>query len=350
MGPIRTEEEEKPMYGHFSHEHPLELDKSSHTGTTICSGCKRDIVPGKDFYTCKACSFSLHRSCFNMPRIYQHPAEPGHALNLLLLPSFVCKACGVQGSGFCYNCSVCSCSYHTLCLRMPFVESCASHEHLLKLEFSSPYDNCKGFRCDVCGDPGSDHWLYRCNECEFDVHINCIYSVPSPQFQPLISFGNHHNMVTSPTNASTGGSAAILVNGNSDLQANRIPLSSSTRSPGMKNICTVATRAPPSNTNTAYVNPGSSAPPGGNFSGPTYTYAYNPGANSTQPGVMGTGVPQNNSHGVGNLNLSGPSSAQGVMGTGVAGLVATGVLGGMGEGIGQEIVQNILNSLTDDGS
>ncbi|KAJ9181189.1 hypothetical protein P3X46_009343 [Hevea brasiliensis] len=252
MGPIRTEEE-KPKYNHFSHKHPLELDNTSRTGTTTCSGCKKDILSGKDFYTCKACSFSLHRACYNMARLYQHPAEPGHDMNLLLLPSFECKACGNQGSGFCYNCS--NPSYSIMCI--------ASHKHRLKLEFSSPYENCNGFRCDVCGNPGSDHWLYRCNECEFDVHISCVYSVPSPQFRTLVAVENNYNMVTSPTIASTSSSVAILVNGNSVLQTSgnyinqsqsQNPLSSSTRSLGMpeNNVYMMVTRAPPSNTNTTY--------------------------------------------------------------------------------------------------
>ncbi|KAF2289503.1 hypothetical protein GH714_036694 [Hevea brasiliensis] len=139
----------------------------------------------------------------------------------------------------------------------------ASHEHRLKLEFSSPYENCNGFCCDVCRNPGSDHWLYRCNECEFDVHISCVYSVPSPQFRTLVAVENNYNMVTSPTIASTSSSAAILVNGNSVLQTSgnyinqsqsQNPLSSSTRSLGMpeNNVYMMVTRAPPSNTNTTY--------------------------------------------------------------------------------------------------
>ncbi|XP_050226829.1 protein VACUOLELESS GAMETOPHYTES-like [Mercurialis annua] len=233
---VRIEdEEEEPKYSHFTHEHPLELINSNQVSDrTTCSGCNRSILAGKDFYTCKSCSFSLHRVCYNMATVYNHPAEPGHHLNLILSPSFECKACGLRGSGFSYNCRICACNYHSLCLRMPLTESSAFHGHLLKLVVSPLYDNLpfKGFRCDVCGNPGSDHWLYSCKECEFDVHLNCIYSVPIPE--------KHTNL-------------RIL-------------------------------RAPPNETGAYDMNYGPSAPYI-NFSEPTASSMSNPGTNFVHPGV-----------------------------------------------------------------
>ncbi|KDP24635.1 hypothetical protein JCGZ_25551 [Jatropha curcas] len=232
-----------------------------------------------------------------MARVYQHPAEYTHDLNLLLLPLFNCKACGFQGSGFCYNCRVCSCNYHTFCLKMPLQEFCASHQHLLKLEFSCPYEDIKGFRCDVCGNPGFDHWLYRCNDCEFDVHINCVYT---------------------PIN--------------------------------LKNLTSEGS-APPVETRTSYVNlsPSAPYPDFSNTKGETETSTFyaNPSPPAPHSNLSNTGSYVLSS---GNPNLLGSNGGEEALGTGIAGLLATRVFSGIGEGIGQEIVQGIFNGLGDVGS
>ncbi|RVW35976.1 hypothetical protein CK203_078260 [Vitis vinifera] len=153
--------EEMRDFSHFSHEHPLELTNLWPQGHTVCSGCKMSIVAGKDYYTCKPCSYYLHSTCYNLPRLIQHPADPNHDLNLVPSASFDCKACGLRGS-----------------------ETHRFHPHALKLEFAPPYSNSKGFRCDICGNLGSDHWLYRCSGCDCDTHLACATANLNPQFMP----------------------------------------------------------------------------------------------------------------------------------------------------------------------
>ncbi|KAJ9695451.1 hypothetical protein PVL29_010765 [Vitis rotundifolia] len=160
--------EEMRDFSHFSHEHPLELTNLWPQGHTVCSGCKMSIVAGKDYYTCKPCSYYLHSTCYNLPRLIRHPAD--------------LTACGLRGSGFSYNCSICLVHYHTLCSSMPLTETHRFHPHTLKLEFAPPYSNSKGFWCDICGNLGSDHWLYRCSGCEFDTHLACATANLNPQF------------------------------------------------------------------------------------------------------------------------------------------------------------------------
>ena len=159
----RLNDEEKPeegekvdLFKHFSHDHPLELSyNTSEAGQVTCIGCSIPVLPRKDYYNCKTCSFSLHSACYNMPRKIHHPAEPGHDLILLLFPSFACKACGKPGSGFAYNCRICHQNYHSLCTVLPLSASHHFHTpHILNLEFSPPYDGVKGFRCDICSNFG----------------------------------------------------------------------------------------------------------------------------------------------------------------------------------------------------
>ncbi|KAJ8754566.1 hypothetical protein K2173_005727 [Erythroxylum novogranatense] len=174
---------------HFSHEHTLELALSpSATGT--CHGCNTKILPGKEFYTCKTCSFSLHWVCSSMPSRARHPSHPSHHLDLLDSNSsannnFKCKACDQNIIGFYYSCTKCSLYYHILCSTLPLSVVMPSHPHKLKMEFTPPYN----FSCDVCHIPSHKGWLYRCRFCEFDTHISCAISnqkaQPVPQSDAL---------------------------------------------------------------------------------------------------------------------------------------------------------------------
>ena len=196
----KPEEEKEDLFRHFSHEHPLELSCDTiETGQIICVGCGIHVLPGKAYYACRTCRFSLHSACYNMPRKVHHPADPGHDLILLLMPSFACKACGKPGSGFAYNCRICLQSYHSLCSVLPLSTSHYSHPHILNIEFSPPYDGVKGFRCDVCRNLGYDHWLYRCGPCGFDVHLNCALSNQPPQPQ-MVSSDSRFNHRSIPSN------------------------------------------------------------------------------------------------------------------------------------------------------
>ncbi|XP_050379599.1 uncharacterized protein LOC126796926 [Argentina anserina] len=169
--------EEKLNFHHFSHEHSLEQTNSSpFNQNKTCAGCKLLILPGKDYYSCKKCSFFLHQVCYNMSPKTRHPAHPNHYMNLHPSPSskgaINCKACGKHVAGFYYDCAECGLYYHSLCSILPFSIATSSHPHALKLSFLPPYDLC----CDICSEPGYDGWLYRCHICEFDAHLSCSIS------------------------------------------------------------------------------------------------------------------------------------------------------------------------------
>ncbi|KAF9602482.1 hypothetical protein IFM89_028496 [Coptis chinensis] len=61
---------------------------------------------------------------------------------------------------------------------MPLSLKHQSHPHPLNLAFNHPPYPTKGFYCDICQRLGSKYWLYRCNACEFDVHLDCATSKP----------------------------------------------------------------------------------------------------------------------------------------------------------------------------
>ncbi|KAG9442531.1 hypothetical protein H6P81_018385 [Aristolochia fimbriata] len=169
-----------PLIHHFSHPHPLELcniGSFSNISAAPCAGCKEALSGW--VYLCKLCNngFCLHVSCSQMPQLIHHPSHAIHPLSLLPTPAysagyFNCDACGRRGDGFSYHCGACDLDVHVLCAAMPLSLPHRAHAHPLNLEFIPPYHN-KGFSCDLCGNLGSNHWLYRCGPCEFDAHLRC---------------------------------------------------------------------------------------------------------------------------------------------------------------------------------
>ncbi|XP_051147081.1 uncharacterized protein LOC127262444 [Andrographis paniculata] len=175
---------------HFSHPHPLKLISSPNSQTlisSVCAGCKKNS--SGPIYICTICTtFFLHKNCFDMPKKITHPFHKAHPFFLLPDPAyaegiFSCDACREPGSGFSYHCKPCGIDLHILCAAMPLSVSHACHVHELHLAFENPYGG-KAYSCDICKNEGSSNtWLYRCNSCEFDAHLNCTRTLQSPHPQ-----------------------------------------------------------------------------------------------------------------------------------------------------------------------
>ncbi|KAJ0739945.1 putative chromatin regulator PHD family [Helianthus annuus] len=271
---------------HFSHEHMLSLvqlqlnhihensdkedededenqDKDDfvledpHVGK--CMMCKEDIYSFHlCYYCCKACDYSLHKFCAQLPITQQnHPLHPGHNLTLsdgfqFDDPDFIfdytfdtevrcgickiererfynyhcsicvfdidiicatiseqkmehpshphklqryfgkmishCNACGNEHSGTFYHCTTCSWfKIHLDCALLPtklliqqFTNDIFSHPHLLNLAYSFPHVEIRAKfypDCRVCGYGfTTDDWHYRCNKCQYYVHVQCATS------------------------------------------------------------------------------------------------------------------------------------------------------------------------------
>ncbi|KAL8155123.1 uncharacterized protein LOC141662362 isoform X2 [Apium graveolens] len=83
-----------------------------------------------------------------------------------------CSACNLKSSEIMYACLTCNYYLHQTCSRLPDKITHQSHSHQLKVTFSPPYPN-QVFSCDICKKTGANQWLYRCDFCEFDAHLNC---------------------------------------------------------------------------------------------------------------------------------------------------------------------------------
>ncbi|KAK4436801.1 hypothetical protein Salat_0014000 [Sesamum alatum] len=195
---------------HFSHHHELH-PLSLYNPQTLCSGCK--LPSSGTMYACKPCSFTLHHSCAKLPQLITHPSHGGCTLSLLTTASypggiFSCDACSRFGDGWSYHCSRCEYDLHVTCASKPLKIRHQAHISCeLELTFKNPYANSNGFSCDICRRIGSKQWLYRCNSCEFDVHLDCTAAAPPPVLQHHHSFppaaSLYNNQLTH--SASTGG-------------------------------------------------------------------------------------------------------------------------------------------------
>lgn len=169
---------------HFSHPHDLVLSDIQETEEIICSGCE-DKLSGPPNYKCTKsnCEFTLHKSCFELPRKIQHNSHPNHPLTLYpTLPErdityFGCNACGGVPKSFVYECLECNFSLHAKCATAwPENVSCEDHQHSLTLQYEWPFpiENCAHIFCKVCyGLCNDSKWLYYCAECQFGAHLQC---------------------------------------------------------------------------------------------------------------------------------------------------------------------------------
>ncbi|KAI3448943.1 hypothetical protein Pfo_005608 [Paulownia fortunei] len=181
MGKLNVEQaSDQTSISHFSHPHPLKLSNlPPHQPFSFCSACK--LETSSSVYSCTICSFLLHPKCSQLPQQIRHPFDQNHALFLHPKPVypeglFNCDACGNHGDGFSYHCGACGIDLHSTCASLPMLFTHECHQHQLSLTFSAPYPG-NSFSCDVCKRVGSKTWLYRCNMCEFDVHLTCVSTI-----------------------------------------------------------------------------------------------------------------------------------------------------------------------------
>jgi len=161
----------------------LQNNQSQRSSSLSCAACKKQA--SGLIYACDICKYCLHKTCSTLPQTFKHKVDVKHPLTLLSTPIyregvFRCNACGSNGAGFCYHCGDCQIDIHPICAIMPFEIDSPAHNHPLQICFDPPYDD-GGFNCDICDKSGSNHWLYRCETCQFDAHMKCAKNPPPVQ-------------------------------------------------------------------------------------------------------------------------------------------------------------------------
>ncbi|KAK4419026.1 putative nucleoredoxin 1-1 [Sesamum alatum] len=140
----------------------------------LCNGCKT-LGNGKR-YRCQRCDFDLHDYCGTCPRLLSSFMHKKHALSLVTRKAQgarqvdrICDVCRDPVEGLFYRCKECEFDVHPLCTQLPEKLQHALHKiHPLILQSSTV----PGF-CGVCGGSCSS-WRYRCEVCNFDIHLECV--------------------------------------------------------------------------------------------------------------------------------------------------------------------------------
>ncbi|KAG4210136.1 hypothetical protein ERO13_A02G025900v2 [Gossypium hirsutum] len=171
---------------HFSHPHPLVFFKYQTVASeevdpeaALCLGCEKPVEGWS--YGCNQCEFYLHKGCAELelaPQI-QHPFHPKHPLTLLPAPYFgECDLCGKELRGFVYNCNDCMFDLHINCalLQSSIAANFPNSLHPHPLFFIQNHNNEVKPDCPVCQKPISGPF-YHCLDCRYprvyNLHKEC---------------------------------------------------------------------------------------------------------------------------------------------------------------------------------
>ncbi|GKV33431.1 hypothetical protein SLEP1_g41948 [Rubroshorea leprosula] len=172
--------EHKP---HWASQHPLRLRMEPLSRCQLCN------------YNCSGFFFGwggvswmwICLRCSEIPFITTHEAHAQHSLFCDQGHKGQCSGCGKEmGDYGGYRCTLAeeeeNCKSFALdyrCLTRPLTAQHRFHHHPLKLTYEDPYKDDDGdpfqHMCEICEDRRDPKlWFYRCDECDFDAHPDCV--------------------------------------------------------------------------------------------------------------------------------------------------------------------------------
>ncbi|XP_031399211.1 uncharacterized protein LOC116209642 [Punica granatum] len=176
---------------HFAHDHPLTLSHLKKKIKFDCHVCKQP--PEGLTYCCRICKeFVLHKSCAELPSELAHIFHPQHPLVLLPEASsnyLYCSVCHKRSEGFTYHCAECHFYLDKECALKKATVKHQRHEHSLVYFQRSTTEH---LQCNSCG-RSCNVDLYRCLLCNYNIHYDCLPLPPTVQhechlYHPLVLF------------------------------------------------------------------------------------------------------------------------------------------------------------------
>ncbi|KAK7336651.1 hypothetical protein VNO77_17197 [Canavalia gladiata] len=159
-------------FGVFNHEHLLKFKEEQNSlqyADELCDGCVQPIM--SPFFSCEEenCGFLLHQSCAELKRTKQHSFHV-HPLTLLSnAPNYDgiyrCDGCKSLSNGFVYRCDECQFDLDVCCASLQERVEHQSHKHPIFLKKTSIARQCKGCH-------GWSSHVYVCDVCD-DFAIDC---------------------------------------------------------------------------------------------------------------------------------------------------------------------------------
>lgn len=172
----------------FHPQHPLVLSEAP-AQYFFCNACHgkfqclayygREKYEGLAF-CCDKCEFYMDMGCARMNQTLKHPCHEHHLVYCernTKEQQLQCNCCGKSCRYDFYCCMPCNFSLHHDCLSLPPIIDHRSHWHPLELCDKFVDGNPDDLYCDYCETiRNPDHGVYRCEECNFTAHIECMIS------------------------------------------------------------------------------------------------------------------------------------------------------------------------------
>lgn len=162
--------------------HPEHTLTALITNTYVTCACCKTNFKGIA-YCCSLCSFYLHVDCAKLqfPINFKHRCHPKHQLYYFTnyeADRLVCDVCFLKCKGSFYRCVICDVSIHLECVPLPQIVLKYKHHKHGPLKFVDGHVESDGnglFYCASCEMPRNpDHHIYFCEDCPFEVDINCL--------------------------------------------------------------------------------------------------------------------------------------------------------------------------------
>ncbi|TYI91797.1 hypothetical protein E1A91_D02G019500v1 [Gossypium mustelinum] len=155
------------------HKHPLTLQfNSERLSCKICQVTRR-----RGFvYGCSPCKFVVHIECVSESLdLVVEDKRHEHPFTLLLRgSSFICDACGIEGSYASYICCTCNIMVHKKCTSLPRIIKSKWHDHRLFHKYFLRIEDFRVLDCIICHDEvNTEHGSYYCSKCDVIFHVKC---------------------------------------------------------------------------------------------------------------------------------------------------------------------------------
>ncbi|TYG77945.1 hypothetical protein ES288_D02G016600v1 [Gossypium darwinii] len=156
------------------HKHPLTLQfNSERLSCKICQVTRR-----RGFvYGCSPCKFVVHIECVSESLdLVVEDKRHRHPFTLLLRgSSFICDACGTEGSYASYICCTCNIMVHKKCTSLPRIIKSKWHDHRLFHKYFLRIEDFRVLDCIICHDEvNTEHGSYYCSKCTVIFHVKCV--------------------------------------------------------------------------------------------------------------------------------------------------------------------------------
>ncbi|MBA0737794.1 hypothetical protein Gogos_011240, partial [Gossypium gossypioides] len=127
-------------------------------------------------YGCSPCKFVVHIECVSESLdLVIEDKRHEHPFTLLLRgSSFICDACGIEGSYASYICCTCNIMVHKKCTSLPRIIKSKWHDHRLFHKYFLRIEDFRVLDCIMCNyEVSTDYGSYYCSECGVIFHVKC---------------------------------------------------------------------------------------------------------------------------------------------------------------------------------